>query len=74
MTHSRSFDKSEPSVAAVVGSTDVNATTYACEVNLQGHRQEMIQVRKSQRSTFLSWVLENHHGSLLYYQLSIFPV
>lgn len=44
VTHSRSFLKTEPSVAAVVASMDPNATTYACEVKMQGHRQEMIQV------------------------------
>ena len=44
VTHSRSYDKSEPSVAAVVASMDPNASTYACEVKMQGHRQEMIQV------------------------------
>lgn len=44
VTHSRSFNKNEPSVAAVVASMDQYASTYACEVKMQGHRQEVIQV------------------------------
>lgn len=45
VTHSRSFDSTEPSVAAVVGSLNRFATRYSCRVKIQGHRQEMIQVR-----------------------------
>ena len=44
VTHSRSFDSSEPSVAAVVGSLNRSATRYSCRVKIQGYRQEMIQV------------------------------
>lgn len=44
VTHSRSFDASEPSVAAVVGSLNRYGTKYSCRVKIQGHRQEMIQV------------------------------
>lgn len=43
MTHSRSFDVSEPSVAAVVGSVNASCTRYSARVKMQGHRVEMIQ-------------------------------
>ena len=45
VTHSRSFDTSEPSVAAVVGSINPSCTRYAAQIKLQGHRVEMVQVR-----------------------------
>ena len=48
VTHSRSFDTSEPSVAAVVGSINPSCTRYAAQIKLQGHRVEMVQVRPSQ--------------------------
>ena len=47
VTHSRSFDTSEPSVAAVVGSINPSCTRYAAQIKLQGHRVEMVQVRRS---------------------------
>lgn len=43
VTHSRSFDASEPSVAAVVASQDKTCTHFAAQVRMQGHRVEMIQ-------------------------------
>lgn len=44
VTHSRSFDTSEPSVAAVVASMNKSCTRFSCAVRMQGHRVEIIQV------------------------------
>ena len=47
VTHPLGFDQSEPSIAAVVGSMDAKCSRYSAEVQLQGHRVEIIQVLTS---------------------------
>ena len=42
-----SFSETEPSIAAVVGSMDAKCSTFSAEVQLQGHRVEIIQVSYS---------------------------
>jgi len=44
VTHPMSFNETEPSIAAVVGSMDAKCSRYSAEVQLQGHRVEIIQV------------------------------
>lgn len=44
VTHPKSFNKTEPSIAAVVGSLDIRLGSYATRVCVQGHRLEIIQV------------------------------
>ena len=44
MTHMRSSQETEPSIAAVCGSIDENATRFASCTRLQSHGMEIIQV------------------------------
>ena len=44
VTHMRSSQESEPSIAAVCGSLDENATRFASCTRLQSHGMEIIQV------------------------------
>lgn len=44
VTHPMGYCETEPSVAAVVGSMDAKCSRYSAEVQLQGHRIEIIQV------------------------------
>ncbi|KAK9811129.1 hypothetical protein WJX73_005016 [Symbiochloris irregularis] len=43
VTHPKSFNKTEPSIAAVVGSLDNHVGSFATRVCVQGHRLEIIQ-------------------------------
>lgn len=45
VTHPTGFSLTEPSIAAVCGSTDYSATRYATSIFLQAHRVEIIYVR-----------------------------
>ena len=47
MTHPVSYNEAEPSVAAVVGSQNAICTAFSADVQLQGHRIEIIQARGS---------------------------
>ena len=44
MTHPRSWQVAEPSIAALVGSLDHHATQYSAFIQLQGHNVEVIKV------------------------------
>ena len=43
VNHPAAFDKGTPSLVAVTGSYDRNASQYNCEVRHQRHRVEMIE-------------------------------
>lgn len=43
VTHPMGYNETEPSIAAVVGSMDAKCSRYSAEVQLQGHRVEIIQ-------------------------------
>lgn len=54
VSHPLGFNQTEPSIAAVVGSMDAKCSRYSAEVQLQGHRVEIIQVRLPQKMEYIT--------------------
>ncbi|GMH36578.1 hypothetical protein BSKO_04446 [Bryopsis sp. KO-2023] len=71
VTHPQSNQSQEPSVAALVGSTDVGATTYACRVEVMPGRTEIISNFKENIKSLIDGFLSAHKRlpeALIYYR------